>query len=130
MAIHINKVKDSYVRGSIMPNIGVKMNFRRETSLHLENLGLVDFVDNWPWTSIGHGQLSMSYGQCPCNMTNVHVTWAMSMKSKKMYCPWPIVHEIDKTRKSFTKLFLKYVFLILNKNSVREIKSLYSSQNC
>ena len=42
--------------------------------------GLVDFVDNWPWTSIGHGQLAMCCGKCPCLMANIHVTWPMSMK--------------------------------------------------
>ena len=34
--------------------------------------GLVRFVDNCPWTSIVHGQLSMLHGHCPCHIYIVH----------------------------------------------------------
>ncbi len=42
-------------------------------------MGLVDFVDNWPWTSIGHGH-RLATDNWPCVVANVHVTWPMSMK--------------------------------------------------
>ena len=68
--------------------------------VNILSTGLVDSVDNLPWTSIDHGQLAMCCDQCPCNMAIVHVTWTMSMKSRKFFCPWTIdvhAHEIEKT---------------------------------
>jgi hypothetical protein len=51
-------------------------------------------MDNWPWTSIVHGQLAMSNGLCPCAMANVHVLWPMSMKYFIIKFYGKFVHEI------------------------------------
>jgi hypothetical protein len=62
------------------------------TAFGKQKLGLVDFMDNWPWTSIVHGQLAMCYGQCPCNLANVHVLWPMSMCYDQCPCVMANVH--------------------------------------
>jgi hypothetical protein len=50
--------------------------------------GLVDFVGNWPWTSIVNGQLnfwviswtlSIKHGHCPRHMDIGHVTWTLAI---------------------------------------------------
>ena len=62
--------------------------FVESNSLFKEKSGLVRFVDNCPWTSSVHGQLSMFHGHCPWNIYIVHILWTMSMLHGQ--CPWNI----------------------------------------
>ena len=60
------------------------------------------------------------HGHWPCNMDIGHATWTLATTHGQLSvanrCPWPIVHEIDKTQKSLD--LLKY----LKNNTTRNHK--------
>jgi hypothetical protein len=93
--------------------------------VEFEILGLVRFVDNWPWTSIVHGQnfFLLFHGHCPQYMGIGHKTWTLAMIHG--HCPqyMDIVHD------TWTILIVKISNFIESEDLTLEFSTEYSKND-
>ncbi len=85
--------------------------------LHIALLVLERFVDDCPWTSIVHGQLSMLHGHCLCYMDIVHVIFTLSIlygQCKKMNTKYTNIGELS----FFSDIFVGKVFFLKHGNNI------------